>query len=159
MQFKLAHDDRWKSDDEFDFTDERTDHDHFVFTDNSAIGLNIMREDSDLASELSKKSKDQLVGEILEGTNAINDLFGAKLTTLIDSRVELDPAVSKLSIHSKQDLPDGAYETLETYYMASGQTLHTSFRWKLGTDEKHLRQARADYEDGKFSLAGLEAAR
>ena len=157
MQFHPANDDHWTDEPENTLPD--VDHDHLVFNDDKTIDINLFRDDSDLAVELNSKGKDELVAQIMRGENAMNTLFGVGETKVLDTRLEPSADVSILSVHSKQELPDGTYERLEKYFIGSGQTLHAEIRWKVDADKASIKKARADFEMGRFGLAGREASR
>jgi hypothetical protein len=154
MEFHPAHLEKWVEDNEVDLGEG----DHFIYRDDHSIDLGMIREDKDLAMELNSKGKDELIQQIVHGQNVVNTIFSVGETKVIDSTLEKNPNVSVLTLHSKQELPDGNFERIEKFYIGSGQTLHAELRWKIGVDSKALKQARADFADGKFSLAGVKEA-
>jgi hypothetical protein len=156
MQYQPADSDLWDADAEVD--DEGFDHDYYKFAAEPKVDLNISRMDEDLATELNSKGKDALIADILKGQNIINNLFGVGETVVLDSKLDRDSDVSVLTLHTKQQLPDGEYERVAKYYISMGQYLQAELRWKTDVDSSTVKKARKSFESGKMSLAGVKEA-
>ena len=158
MQYQPADVDLWQADAEVD--DEGFDHDYFVFAAEPKVDLNISRMDEDLSTDLNAKGKDALIADIVKGQNIINDIFSVGETKVLDSHLERGVDVSVLTLHTKQQLPDGEYERIAKYYIAMGQYLQAELRWKTDVDSAVVKKARVSFENGKMFHPGMkEAAR
>ncbi len=148
MQLRPALPDQWKHDD--DAVMEGIDADHFVFAENEKIDLNVIRQDDSLWTELESKGQAELVTGILEGQNTVNQMFEVGETNLLDQKLETKERFKILTLHSKQELPAGAVERIEKYYIANGQTLHAELRWYQSEDSKLVARARDDFEKSEL---------
>ena len=148
MQFKPARPEQWKHDD--DAVLENVDADHFVFNENDKIDLNVVRQEDTLWIEFEAKGQAEIVRGILEGQNFANKMFNVGETNLLDQKLESKERFKILTLHSKQELPDGTVERIEKFYIANGQTLHVELRWYQSENSKLVAQARDSFENSEL---------
>ncbi len=150
MQFQSAHPGDWSEDPEVQISN--VDADHYFFKDDESVDLGVIRDDNDLSQELNAKGKTELVRQIIQGQNAVNHMFDVGETKILDSTLTSQDRFQVLSLHSKQDLPDGSVERLEKYFIARGQTLHVELRWRESADAALIASAKSDFENSKVEI-------
>ena len=79
-------------------------------------------------------------------------MFDVGETKVVDSRLVFQDRFQVLTLHSKQELPDGPAERIEKYFIAPGQTLHAELRWRENADAKLVASAKADFENSKVDV-------
>ncbi len=156
MHFHPHNLDAWEADYSVGKIHPDVDNDHLYFDEDHQIDITLTRQHLDLASELNTLSKDEVIAELMNGEHAVDELFGQPETKVIESSLSRDPLVSILTVHTKQERETGSVESIEKYFIASGQYLRAEFRWKAGTSDKTVQQARADFEAGKLDIDGLK---
>lgn len=156
MSFHPANSETWENDNELPEIGPDVDTGHLYYGADHQVDISLVRRDDDLAPDLNSRGKDAVVADLMDGANMIDRLFNQPETKVLDSKLERDALVSILTLHTKQERESETVESIEKYFIASGQYVRAELRWKSDADAKAVKQARADFENGKLNIDGMK---
>ena len=129
----------WRADWENEFTLGGLE--HFYFSKNEDIDLNILPIEDSLSDSLKKRGESLFFDDLIRGKSVANTLFGLEAPVVIEKSVENKASLQIVNLRSTYKVSDEQFESIERYFLSQGPAVHLELRWKVGTDAARVKEA------------------